>query len=69
MVRFGRPLRRQSDFNAADQSAVRLFRRDVVKTSLALTAVSALERVGYATFRGAKEHVQKSEFIVFCETE
>ena len=54
---------------AADQSAVRLLRQDVVKTSLALAAVGALERVGYATFRGAKERIQKSEFSVFCKAQ
>ena len=48
---------------------VRLFHHDVVKTSLALAAVGALERVGYATFRGAKERVKKSEFIVFCDAQ
>ena len=46
-----------------------MFRQDIVKTSLALSTVGALERVGNATFRGAKERVQKSEFIVFCEAQ
>ena len=58
-----------SDINAADQSAVRLLRQDVVEAYLALAAVGALKREGYATFVGAKEGVQKSNFVVFCETE
>ena len=57
------------DINAADQSAVRLLRQDVVEARLALAAVGALERVGYATFGGAKGGVQKSKFVVFCETQ
>ena len=35
----------------------------IVKTSLALAAVGALERVGYATFRGAKERGQKRSHV------
>ena len=58
-----------SDIYAADQSAVRLLRQDVVEAYLALAAVGALKREGYATFGGAKEGVQKSKFVVFCETE
>ena len=61
--------RGRSDINAADQSAVRLFRQDVVEARLALAGVGALERVGYATFGGAKEGVEKSKFVVFCETQ
>ena len=58
-----------SDIYAADQSAVRLLRQEVVEACLALPAVGALKRVGYATFGGAKEGVQKSKFVVSCETE
>ena len=58
-----------SDIYAADQSVVRLLRQDVVEAFLALPAVGALKRVRYATFGGAKEGVQKSKFLVFCETE
>ena len=57
-----------SDIYAADQSAVRLLRQ-VVEACLALPAVGALKLVGYATFGGAKEGIQKSKFVVFCETE
>ena len=32
---------------------------------LFLAAVGALERIGHATFGGAKESVQKSELVVF----
>ena len=55
------------DINAADQSAVRLLRQHVVEARLALATVGALKRVGYDTFGGAKEGVQKSKFVVFCE--
>ena len=58
-----------SDINAADQSVLRLLRQDVVEACLGLAAVGALKREGYATFGGAKEGVQKSIFVVFCETE
>ena len=58
-----------ADINAADESAVRLFDQDLIQTCLSLTVVRALERVGYATFRGAKESVQKSELVVFCKTQ
>ena len=36
---------------------------------VSLAAVGTLERIGHATFEGAKESVQKSELIVFCETQ
>ena len=36
---------------------------------LSLAAVSALERIGHVTFGGAKESVQKSELVVFCQTQ
>ena len=36
---------------------------------LYLATVGALERKGHVTFRGAKENVQKSELVVFCETQ
>ena len=58
-----------SDIDAADQSPVRLLRQDVVEACLALPAVGALKRVEYATFGGAKEGIQKSNFVVFGETE
>ena len=58
-----------SDIYAADPSAVRLLRQDVVEACLALPAFGALKRVGYATFGGAKEGVQKSKVFVFCEAE
>ena len=41
----------------------------IIQAYLSLTVVGALERVGYATFRGEKESVQKSELVVFCETQ
>ena len=53
--------------NAADELAVRLLCHDVIQTWLSLAAVGALERIGHATFGGAKESVQKSELVVFCE--
>ena len=43
--------------------------QDIIQTCLSLTAVGALERVGYVAFGGAKESVQKSELAVFCETQ
>ena len=55
--------------NAADESAVCLLCQDIIQTCLSLAAVGALERVGHATFEGAKESFQKSELVVFCETQ
>ena len=55
--------------NAADESAVRLLCQDIIQTCLSIAAVGALERIGHATFGGAKESVQKSELVVFCETQ
>ena len=53
-----------------NESAVRLLCQDMIQTGLSLAAVGALERVGHATFGGAKESVQKkSELAVFCETQ
>ena len=63
------PLRGPADIKAADESAVRLLCQDVIQTCLSLAAVGALERIGYATFGGAKGSVQKSELVVFCETQ
>ena len=36
---------------------------------LSIAAVGTLECVGHATFGGAEEGVQKSELVVFCETQ
>ena len=63
------PLRGPADVNAADESAARLFCQDIIQACLSLAAVGALERMGNATFGGAKESVQKSEVVVFCETQ
>ena len=57
------------EINAADESAVRLLCRNIIQTCWFLAAVGALECVGHATFGGAKESVQKSELVVFCETQ
>ena len=58
------------DINAADQLTVHLLCRDIVQTGLSFAAVGALERrVGHAIFGGTKESVQKSERVVFCETQ
>ena len=57
------------DINVADESAVRLLCQDVIQTCLSLAEVGALERIGRATFGGAKTKVQKSELVVFCETQ
>ena len=58
-----------ANIDAADDSAVHLLCQDVIETCLSLVAVGALKRIGHATFRGAKESVQKSELVVFCETQ
>ena len=63
------PLRGPTDVNAASQSTIRLICQDLVQTCLSLATVGALERVGYATFGGAKKSVHKSELVVFCETQ
>ena len=39
------------------------------RSCLSLAAVGAVERVGYAAFEGTKKSVQKSEPVVFCETQ
>ena len=57
------------NINAADQSAVHLLCQAIVQTCLSVAADGALEGVGHATFRGAKKRVQKSELVVFCETQ
>ena len=71
MNRFQCPEAGPADINAADESVVRLFCQDIIQTRLSYTgtAVGTLERIGHATFGGAKKSVQKSEFIVFCETQ
>ena len=43
-----------ADPNATDESAVRLLSRDIIQKCWSLTAAGALERVGHATFGGAK---------------
>ena len=53
----------------ADESVIRLLCGDIIQTCLSLAAVGALERVGHATFWGAKESVKKSELVVFWETQ
>ena len=58
-----------SGINAADQPMVRLFCQDIFQTCLSLAAEDVLERVGHATFGGAKESVQKSELVVFYKTQ
>ena len=63
------PLRGPADINAADESPVRLLCQNMIQTCLSLAAVGALERIGHATFGGSKESVQKSEPVVFCETQ
>ena len=63
------PLRGPADINAADESAVGLLRQGLIQTRLFLAVVGALERIGHATFGGAKESVQKSKLLVFCETQ
>ena len=63
------PLRGPGDINAADESAVGLFCQDIILACVSLAAVGALERIGHATFGDAKESVQKSELVVFCETQ
>ena len=63
------PLRGTADINAADESAVRLLCQNIIQTCLSLATVGALERIGHATFGDAKESVQKSELVVFCETQ
>ena len=55
--------------NAADQSTVRLLGQNIVQTCLTLAAVGALGCVGHATFGRAKQSVQKSELVVFRETQ
>ena len=45
----------------------RLLCQDIIKTCLFLAAIGVLERVGHATFEGAKENIQKSELVVFYE--
>ena len=57
------------DINAADESAVRLLCPNIIQTCWSLAAVGALERIGHATFGGAKESAHKSELVVFCETQ
>ena len=58
-----------ADIKAADESAVRLLYQDVTQTCFSLAAVGALERIGHATFWGAKESVQKSKLVVLYETQ
>ena len=53
--------------NAADESPVRLLCQNIIQTCLSLAPVGALERIGHATFGGAKESVQKIELVVFCQ--
>ena len=60
---------RGAGINAADESAVRLLCQNIIQTCLPLAAVGALGRIGHATLGGAKESVQKSELVVFCETQ
>ena len=57
------------DINAADDSAVHLLCQDTTQTCLSLAAVGALKRIGHANIAGAKESVQKSQLVVFCETQ
>ena len=52
-----------------DESSVRLLCRDIIQMCLSLAAVGALERIGHASFGGAKKRVQKSELVGFCETQ
>ena len=52
-----------------DQLTIRLLCHNIIQTFLSLAVVGALERVGYATFEGAKKKVRKSEFVAFCETQ
>ena len=58
-----------ADINAADESAVHLLCQDVIQTCFSLAVVGALERIGHATFGGAKKKVPKSELVVFCENQ
>ena len=69
VIRFWCLLRGPADINAADESAVHLLCQDIIQTDLSLASVSALERIGHATFGGTKESVQKSEVIVFYENQ
>ena len=62
-------LRGPADINAADELVVRLLCQDIIHTCLSLAVVGALERIGHATFGGAKKKVQKSELVVFCENQ
>ena len=48
------PLRGPADINTMDESAFRLLCQDIIKIFLSLAAVGALERIGRATFGGAK---------------
>ena len=41
-----------------------MLRQNIIQMCLSLAAVGALERIGHATFGGAKESVQKSELVV-----
>ena len=50
-------------------SRLRLLCQDLIQTCLSLAAVGAFERIGHATFGGAKSSVQKSELDVFFETQ
>lgn len=45
----------------------RLFCQDIIGPGLTLAAVDALEHLACATLGGAKESVQKSQFVAFCE--
>ena len=58
-----------ADINAAYESAVRLLCQDIIQTCLSLAAVGALECAGHTIFGVVKESVQKSELVVFCETQ
>ena len=56
-------------FKKADQSMVHFLCQDIVQTCLSFAEVSAYERVGHAKFGGPKQSGQKSEPVVFCETQ
>ena len=58
-----------ANINAADPLGGPPACQDLVQVRLALAAVGALEGVEHATFEGAKKSIQKSELVVFCETQ
>ena len=58
-----------TDINAADESAFELLCQDIILTCLSLAAVGALERIGHAIVGSAKESIQKSELVAFCEAQ